>query len=535
MRWAPPLVGFVLWAMACHLLLVASRAEGVPSSSNPLMPVFEQAAADYRVPLPLLLVLAQMGSGFEDRGGAATIEGGYGLMALRDNAWGGDSLPAAARILQSDPQTLKTDPVLNIRGAAAVLSGYADAAGVDRSAGLAAWEPVLIRFAGLDDQNSRLFAAQAFEKLAAGFTVTTRLGETFRVDPAAVDRPGIAADSRLTTLMSADYPPAIWYPAPSCNYQGFDTGKDTVVIHMAEGTAAGALAYYRDCAAASSMHYVVSITGTVWQMVPESQVAWHAGCYNERAIGIVHEGFSTSTEHPQALYKSSAMLARYLCETWHIPMLRRTDGGPGILGYEQVAGLCGGSAADPGPGWDWPYYLQRIWGNDTGPAIVAAVSSRDHGGAGRFDLSVVGPAVEPRHGGPTRLVVTFDSPISCVVAPATACVAVSSGSVTSAAADDCRLVVGLAGVPDGCRLAVLFPGVVGGSGLPVAGSLCFGVLWGDVNGDGWVGVQDLVKARGVFGSDQALRCDVDVSGVLNSFDLLAIRGRFGRALAAGCP
>ena len=379
------------------------------------MPVSEQAAADYRVPLSLLL--AETGSVFEDRGGAAAVEGGYGLM-------------------------------------------------------------------------------------------------------------------------SADYPPAIWDPAASCNYQAFDTVKDTIVILMAEGTGPQVRARYRDCATAASVHYVVSESGTVWQMVPESQVAWHAGCYNQRAIGIMHEGFSTSPDHPQALYTSSARLARHLCETWHIPMLRRTDGGPGILGHEQVAGLCGGSAADPGAGWDWQYYLERIWGSDAGPAIVAAVSSKEHGSAGRFDLSVIDQAVESRRGGPTRLIVTFDSPVSCIGSPATTSVSTSSGRVTAVGADGCRLIVNLTNVQDGCRLAVSFPGVVGSSGLPVTDSLSFGVLRGDVNGDGLVDTLDLTDARTVMESgpvENRLRYDVDVSGVLNCLDLVAIRGRFGRALAAGCP
>ena len=51
---------------------------------------------------------------------APTIEGGYGLMALRANAWGGDSLRLAARLLGREPQSLIADATLNLRGAVAL-------------------------------------------------------------------------------------------------------------------------------------------------------------------------------------------------------------------------------------------------------------------------------------------------------------------------------------------------------------------------------------------------------------------------------
>ena len=82
-------------------LPMTNRANGPDLHAEadlPLMPVFEQAAAEYEIPVELLLVLGEMGSGFEDRGATPTLERGYGVMALRENAWGGDSLALAASL-----------------------------------------------------------------------------------------------------------------------------------------------------------------------------------------------------------------------------------------------------------------------------------------------------------------------------------------------------------------------------------------------------------------------------------------------------
>jgi soluble lytic murein transglycosylase-like protein len=197
------------------------RAETPPF--GPLKPLFEQASAEYGVPEKLLLVLARMGSGFEDRGSAATIEGGYGLMALRDNEWGGDSLILAAQLIGADAERLKINPALNIRGAAAVLDAYADETGLDRAAGIEAWEAAIVRYAGLDAESCLLFADEVYDRLAAGFEATNRHGETFRVPPTALVRMPTAVS--MGQSAPPDYGPAIWDPAPTCNYHAENTAK----------------------------------------------------------------------------------------------------------------------------------------------------------------------------------------------------------------------------------------------------------------------------------------------------------------------
>ena len=92
---------------------------------QPLTPAFEKAAAMYNVPVDLLVTLAKFGSGFENRGEAQTIEGGYGLMALRQNVLGADSLLLAEQLTGISSQQLIDDPAASILGAAAVLDAYA--------------------------------------------------------------------------------------------------------------------------------------------------------------------------------------------------------------------------------------------------------------------------------------------------------------------------------------------------------------------------------------------------------------------------
>lgn len=336
--------------------------------AEPLGPILEQAAATYNVPRALLVTLGYMGSAFENRGDQPTIEYGYGVMALRENAWGGDSLALAARLLNASPDAVRTDPRLNIAGAAAVIDAYANEAKLDRTAGPDAWLGPVIRYAGLDVESSRLFAKEVFEHLKAGLEATNTWGETFSFppQPVTIDLQSLSPPPE-PGVSSTDYGPATWDPAASCNYSAYSTSKDTVVIHTIEGSAAGARSWFKNCAAQCSAHYVVSEGGGVWQMVRETYKAWHALCYNSRALGIEHEGYASSSSHPHSLYDASALLTRDMCDDWGIPKEKRTSG-PGILGHADVTHCCCGTHTDPGSGWDWTYYIQQVRGTPPPPA-----------------------------------------------------------------------------------------------------------------------------------------------------------------------
>lgn len=66
-------------------------------------------------------------------------------------------------------------------------------------------------------------------------------------------------------------------------------------------------------------------------------MAFHAGNreYNERSVGIEHEGFvADASSFTEAAYASSARLTAVICARYGMP--------------------------DPGPHWGWERYLKKI-------------------------------------------------------------------------------------------------------------------------------------------------------------------------------
>ena len=343
------------------------QAGGYGAFAAPLNPVLDSAAAAYHVPRELLVTLGYLGSGFENRGDQPTIEYGYGVMALRQNNWGGDSLTVAAGLLNTTGEALKSDADSNITGAAAVLDAWANEADIDRKSGLDAWLPVVLRYAGLADEASdRLFAGEVYTHLQRGVAVTNSYGETFSfpTQPVTLD-PATLMNGSIT--LSTDYGPAVWDPAASCNYSSSTHGNDAIIIHTVEGSYAGCISWFKNCNADVSAQYVVAYDGRITQMVRENQTAWHVGCYNSRSIGIEHEGYASASSHPTAQYNASGDLCADICNGWGIPKAHRSTA-PGILGHIDVTNCCCGTHTDPGGGWDWGYFIARVTGTPQTPA-----------------------------------------------------------------------------------------------------------------------------------------------------------------------
>jgi hypothetical protein len=108
----------LLAAMSCAFAEAGktlAREPGDPNAAKPLPmnaplnPIFKAAAKKYNIPLDLLLTLGWFGSNFENLGTAPTIEGGYGIMALRDNILGSDTLVLGASLIGQPVETVKTD------------------------------------------------------------------------------------------------------------------------------------------------------------------------------------------------------------------------------------------------------------------------------------------------------------------------------------------------------------------------------------------------------------------------------------------
>lgn len=135
-----------------------------------------------------------------------------------------------------------------------------------------------------------------------------------------------------------------------------------IVIHTIEGSASGCVSWFRNPASKVSAHYVIKRDGGIIQCVDESKKAWHAGQYNNRSIGIEHEGYADRNTWTDAQVRASARLSRYLCAKYNIPKTRRN-----IVGHIEVPGS---THHDPGRFFDWDYYMKLIRGEST-PSIRA--------------------------------------------------------------------------------------------------------------------------------------------------------------------
>ncbi|MEV0324056.1 N-acetylmuramoyl-L-alanine amidase [Streptomyces sp. NPDC050658] len=152
---------------------------------------------------------------------------------------------------------------------------------------------------------------------------------------------------------------AQWIAASDYNWRRADRpddyGIDMVVIHVVQGGYATALRVFKDPAHGAAAHYVIRKDGHVAQMIRELDVAFHAGNrgYNERSVGIEHEGFvDKKSSFTDAMYESSARLTAGICERYDIPVDREH-----IIGHVEVPGT---DHTDPGPHWDWDRYIRLV-------------------------------------------------------------------------------------------------------------------------------------------------------------------------------
>lgn len=201
----------------------------------------------------------------------------------------------------------------------------------------------------------------------------------------------------INSVMSVDYPPALWVAAGACNQSSRSgTAITAVVVHDVEGSYAGCISWFQNCAASVSAHYVArSSDGQITQMVLESGKAWHIGSENPYTIGIEHEGYvNQASWYTQAMYQGSADLVRDICSSNAINPLR-TYFGPGCSGTTQqcLQGTCvkvkghqmypNQTHDDPGPNWNWEKYYKLI--NNT-PVITTITNTGgtfyDTGGSG---------------------------------------------------------------------------------------------------------------------------------------------------------
>lgn len=169
-------------------------------------------------------------------------------------------------------------------------------------------------------------------------------------------------------------PAVTWSPAYTGNYTHYGStgrGISYVVIHTIEGTAGGAISWFKNSAAKVSAHYVVDYSGAITQMVADGDIAWHAGNYdyNRHSIGIEHAGYAGKDYWTDAEYRASAKLVRWACLTYGIPMDRSH-----VIGHIEVPGA---THTDPGRYFKWDYFMGLVRdGSATPPPPSAGLSAR---------------------------------------------------------------------------------------------------------------------------------------------------------------
>ena len=370
-------------SLACGTPTAQPRDPPAPSSGTQAL--VERAADLEGVPRPLLVAIGWIDSRLSMNGGVPSADHAYGLFHLIDEeaapaaGESGEEAPAAApgtpsaarralslqraaRLTGLSPAALKTDPLANARGGAALLRAeqerllatYPDL----REERLGDWFQAVMRLSGADGAAiADAYASQVYRLLQGGLSAETDGGPA-RIVPQEFALEGRAIWGELSQDLSGQYCPGgacvAFVPASTSNYSvGRGVPITTIVIHDMEGYYSTSITWFQNPQAAACAHYLIrSSDGQITQMVKDEDTAWHAGntAVNHAAIGIEHEGFAAqgATWYTETMYKSSAALVRWITDTYQIPRDRTH-----IIGHYEVpdASHTTGGTDPAHPGW----------------------------------------------------------------------------------------------------------------------------------------------------------------------------------------
>ncbi|MFF3504479.1 N-acetylmuramoyl-L-alanine amidase [Streptomyces sp. NPDC003247] len=391
------------------------------ASAALLQRAFSTAAAEYRVPQSVLLGVSYLQSRWDGHAGAPSVTGGYGPMHLTDartaltsaphhsegteDARGDDARPplrprtalpedaeipprlntllSAAELTGVSPEELRTDPMANVAGGAALLAAAQRDLGEPLSADPADWYGAVAYFSGADDTaTGAAYANDVYDVIRTGAERTTDAGQRVvlpaqpRVRPRTAQlrhiglRTASAAGTECPSTVACEWIPAPYEQFGDNDYGNHDTGDrpasqsvEYIVVHDTEGGWEGVIDLVQDPAYVSWNYSLRSTDGHVAQHVKAKDVAWHAGNWyvNAKSIGLEHEGFLAAPDswYTEAMYRSSARLVAYLAAQYGIPLDRQH-----ILGHDTVPGPTTASVpgmhTDPGPYWDWRHYFELL-------------------------------------------------------------------------------------------------------------------------------------------------------------------------------
>ena len=398
---------FRLAVLAAATIALAVPSGAGASTHQSLQQTYAAAARAYHVPPAVLLAVAYQESRWDAHAGEPSFSGGYGPLHLTDStatlaasgkqAWSPrvqldpalHTVDAAAALTGTSVDRLRGSAAQNIRGGAALLARYERDAVGSLPADAAAWYPAVARYSqATDEATAQGFADRVYARIRSGASRVTDQGQrvTLHGQQVRPDRASIRslhlARVRASAAGVPDCPPsdtcnyvpaayALNDPSDPGNYGNYDlslrpgNGLDIryIVIHDTEESYDDTLAGFQNPDAFVSSHYVIrSSDGLVTQMVPNQDVAWHAGNWyvNSHSIGIEHEGFARDGSwFTEDLYESSAALVKHLTREFGIPRDRMH-----IIGHDNVPGIGAGATPamhwDPGTFWDWQHYMALV-------------------------------------------------------------------------------------------------------------------------------------------------------------------------------
>lgn len=308
---------------------------------------FENAAAEFEVPVVLLKATAQVQSNWAQV--SESIYGSWGVMGLIENQFV-QQISQAAAILRLPVDDIKNDAKTNVRAAAALLNFYRHGQPFNN---LADWLPSMKRLTGLKDQAlAHDLALRIYDNVRSGAKTVTLWGEIISIAPVAVSlrqqinvsQPQTGRDT--TQVESADYPLALEnYTTCPSNFGTRPVGAAInfyFVHYVATGTYQGAIDWFKNCTSGVSAHYVVrNFDGQITQVVREADRAFSQGValYNNEGIGVEHEVLATNLLmwDSEPMLASATALAANVCDRYSIPKVRRvTNGDRAIYGHSDV-------------------------------------------------------------------------------------------------------------------------------------------------------------------------------------------------------
>ncbi|MBI2419011.1 MAG: Ig-like domain-containing protein [Ignavibacteriales bacterium] len=373
------------------LLLILVACSALARAEDPGIAYhFESAARQYGIPVDVLKAVSYAETKFYHHvpEGATSHNGKpsvYGIMGLRNDSWFGYSLKIGASLINRTEQEVIDNVQYNIQAGAAYLAHIA-AKHTEITADLNSWKRAVEEYSGIPQTDIKEFYSfDVFHGLKNG-------GDCNGVQLMAHPEINMAQFServnpanKLKNIESNDYPSAVWSASP--NFTPGNIQQKFSVVHDTEGGFAGSLSWLQNPTAQASTHYIIrSSDGYIVQMVLEANKAWHVSCWNGYMLGVEHEGYVANPAFfTDAMYISSAALFRHFSTKFNIPFNRNR-----IIGHYEwqnsawktwmtanfpAIGLTCNTHTDPGPGWDWGFYMQLV-SQDTAKPAVASYSPK---------------------------------------------------------------------------------------------------------------------------------------------------------------